>query len=338
MKTAHLHSLVHKARLDQKVQNTLIEMIDSYAKALLHKGEAVSENFESFFTRYIHFVEESALFAPDFGHVHFAERYPVDYYEFARDFIRPVIDKQGSTVLGKENVQEISNALSRRENVILLANHQTETDPQIISVLLDPIDPSLACSMFFLAGHRVTTDPIAIPFSRGTNIFSIYSKKYIDSPPEEKAEKLKHNTRTLSNISTMLNEGGVCIYVAASNGRDRYDTTTKKPMIAPFDPSSVEMLHLLGKGSSQETHFHLLALSTMDLLPPPPTTSTELGEQRTVGYSKAGLFFGPRLELENLGTSEDRKERRAQRAELLTNDIVSMHEELQNSLQNRSLA
>ena len=51
----------------------------------------------------------------------------------------------------------------------------------------------LAEKVVFVAGHRVTTDPLAIPFSMGCNLLCIYSKKYIESPPELKAAKQQQN-------------------------------------------------------------------------------------------------------------------------------------------------
>ena len=52
--------------------------------------------------------------------------------------------------------------------MIILSNHQTECDPQVLSILLEREDKSLgklAESIIFVAGHKVTNDPVAIPFS-----------------------------------------------------------------------------------------------------------------------------------------------------------------------------
>ena len=52
--------------------------------------------------------------------------------------------------------------------MIILSNHQTECDPQVLSILLEREDQSLgklAESIIFVAGHKVTNDPVAIPFS-----------------------------------------------------------------------------------------------------------------------------------------------------------------------------
>ncbi len=50
--------------------------------------------------------------------------------------------------------------------------------------------------MIFVAGERVITDPLAVPASMGRNLLCIYSKRYIDHPPELKSEKQLHNKRT----------------------------------------------------------------------------------------------------------------------------------------------
>ena len=75
--------------------------------------------------------------------------------------------------------------------------------------------------MIIVAGHRVVSDPLAIPFSMGRNLLCIYSKKYFESDPAAKADKLQHNQRTMKKMLQLLSEGGKCIYVAPSGGRDR---------------------------------------------------------------------------------------------------------------------
>ena len=49
---------------------------------------------------------------------------------------------------------------------------QTEADPQVISLLMEREGyGKLASGLISVAGHRVTTDPLAIPFSMGRNLF-----------------------------------------------------------------------------------------------------------------------------------------------------------------------
>ena len=83
----------------------------------------------------------------------------------------------------------VTSQVAAGDNVVLYANHQSEADPQIFSVLLDPIVPGFAEQTIFVAGDRVTTDLLAQPFSMGRNLLCIFSKKHIENPPELKSEK-----------------------------------------------------------------------------------------------------------------------------------------------------
>ena len=66
--------------------------------------------------------------------------------------------------------KKIYDLTNKGENVVILSNHQTEVDAQVISILLhDHGMEELAERIIFIAGHKVTTDPIAIPFSMGRN-------------------------------------------------------------------------------------------------------------------------------------------------------------------------
>jgi glycerol-3-phosphate O-acyltransferase len=240
---------------------------------------------------------------------------PVDYHAFGLNFFRPLIDFHHSKLLGKEQLETISRQLAAKENVILLANHQTEPDPQIINLLLENSYPQLGAEMIFVAGHRVTTDPMAIPFSLGRNLLCIFSKKYIDTPPAEKEQKLLHNQRTMKRMSQLLEEGGKCIYVAPSGGRDRPDSSGAVK-IDPFDAQSIEMFYLLSKHAGHSTHFYPLALATYALTPPPDTVRKQLGEQRALNYSPVHLAFGAEIDMEHFPGSEaqDKKARRQERA------------------------
>lgn len=319
MDLAALNQTIQRLKLPDLIKKNLTSFITNYAFATSH----ATQDLTPLLAQYISFVQQEYLSPHAFSHFHPAERAPFDFYEFSLALIGPLLDARHSTVTGKENLDEICLALSRKENRILLANHQTEVDPQIISLLLTPTHPKLAASLVYLAGHRVTQDPIAIPFSRGTNILCIYSKKYIDSPPEEKGAKQVHNAKTMSKLQELLDIGGACIYVAPSGGRDRYDESGR-PQVADFDPQSVEMFHLLAKKAHHPTTLHLLALSTIDLLPPPKTTRHELGEERLVSYSPAHLSFGPALDMDAIGTSTDKHERRKERSVWMTQMISSL--------------
>ena len=123
---------------------------------------------------------------------HTAIREPFDYYKWGNDFFRPLIIMGKSRLLGIENIKKIDEATNRGENVLILSNHQTEVDPQAISILLEREGyEKLAEKIIFIAGHKVTNDPIAIPFSMGRNLICIHSKKHIKNPPEGTARLIQ---------------------------------------------------------------------------------------------------------------------------------------------------
>jgi len=75
------------------------------------------------------------------------------------------------------------------ENVVFLAN-QNEADPQVVSAMLEKSGfTDEAEKLIYAAGHKVTTDPLAIPFSMGRNLLCIHSKRHIMAEPELKAKK-----------------------------------------------------------------------------------------------------------------------------------------------------
>jgi glycerol-3-phosphate O-acyltransferase len=258
---------------------------------------------------------------------HRAIRSPFDYYQYGLDFIRPLIDFTRSTVSGHASLQTIRQQIARGDNVILLANHQTEPDPQIISLLLENIDGKLAQDMVFIAGHRVVSDPLAIPMSMGRNLLCIYSKKHISHPPEKKALKVSHNQRTMRKMSELLSEGGCCIYVAPSGGRDRLNHE-EQMMVAPFDSQSLEMFWLMAQQAEHVTHFYPLSLYTYHLMPPPKHVEKELGEKRTVQFTPVHLTFGPEVEMENFSGHEylDKKIKRTARADFIWNIVQKNYE------------
>jgi glycerol-3-phosphate O-acyltransferase len=327
MDRQQLQTELREMKLDADVTRTLLEFFDSYERAVGASG-FVSTDGPPLFEQYLSFIKEEIVHPTSFGHYHKSERFPIDFYQFGRSIVAPLLDMDHSFIEGQEHLHAIIQAVDRGENVILLANHQTEIDPQIISLLVAPYSDRLASSMIFMAGHRVTTDPLAVPLSRGVDLLCIYSKKYIDFPPEKRGEKLIHNAKTLSKLEDLLNEGGHCLYVAPSGGRDRFDASGAVT-IAPFDPQSVEMFYLLSQKATQPTHLHLFALSTIRLLPPPPTTNIELGESRNVSRSSARLFFGPALDMDAIGQDGDKKQRRIERAEILTAAINEMFQAIQ---------
>src|SRR3989344_7692107 len=256
-----------------KTQKILEGFFDSYQKITKQDVE-ILKTFRK--------LLEKQLKNPfQFEPYHKKVRSPFDYYQFGLDFVRPLIDLSHSRVTGLENLKKIDDQLHKQENVILLANHQTETDPLAISILLENSHPHIGEKIIYVAGERVITDPLAIPFSMGCDLLCIYSKRYIDHPLELKAQKQLHNKHTMQQMSGLLQEGGKIIYVAPSGGRDRKNAQGKID-VAPFDAASIEMFHLMAKKAKHPTFFMPFALYTYDLFPPPDTIQRELGEGRIV--------------------------------------------------------
>lgn len=308
------------------------EMPKAYAPVLHHFYESYSHAIKTggfdlnkvqpVLCRFLDTLVEQIKNPYTFELFHKRVRAPFDYYQFGMDFFRPLINFSESRILGISNLETIMKLVSKGENAILLANHQIEPDPQIISLLLENHYPQLAEEMIFVAGHRVTTDPMAIPFSLGRNLLCIYSKKYIDHPPEQKEQKLQHNQKTMKKMSQLLSEGGKCIYVAPSGGRDRPDEKGELD-IAPFDANSIEMFRLMAQQADRPTHFFPLALLTYHISPPPKTIQKELGEQRPMFYSPAHLAFGGEIDMDNFPGSDtaDKKEKRQLRTNYIEKHV-----------------
>lgn len=283
--------------------DTLEEFYQSYEKAVRENGQEVADCQEQLNT-FLELVIQQLQSPYTFELFHKKIRHPKDLYRFGIDFIKPLVQLDRSLVKGLDNVDEIAASISRNENVILFANHQIEPDPQAISLLLERTHPKLAEKMIFVAGHRVTTDPLAVPFSMGCNLLCIYSKKYIDHPPEEKPAKIAHNQRTMKKMRELLAEGGKCIYVAPSGGRDRPNSQGAVE-VAPFDYQSIEMFHFIASHSKTITHFYPLALNTYPLLPPPREIKKSLGEARLPQCTPLHLAFGREINFDQIPVSID---------------------------------
>ncbi len=327
---SYLNAYLEKGLLNAKLYHLIRAFYDNYQQALAQSSQP--EQGQQLFELLIKLVVEEMQYPHEFSIFHRCIRQPVDYYQFGLDFIRPFIDFDRSKIFGLNALKAIQEQIKKRENVILLANHQTEPDPQVLSLLLEKIDPKLAVDMVFVAGHRVISDPMAIPMSLGRNLLCIYSKKHIAYPPEEKAKKVLHNQRTLKQMQELLNEGGYCIYVAPSGGRDR-PNANGEVTVAPFDPQSVELFWLLGQQAEQSTHFYPLALQTFHLMPPPSQVEKELGEKRIINVTPIYLGFGEEIEMENFPGSEhlDKRAKRNQRAEYIWQKVCQMYQTFPDS-------
>lgn len=307
--------------ISEKCSQILEQFYLNYMRELeKHSQDATSEPI---FMMLLEMVKKQISEPYPFQPYHHKIREPVDYYAFGLEFLRPLVDFSLSTISGKQYLEEIALHVKNGNNIILLANHQVEPDPQAISLMLEPLYPDLAENMIFVAGERVITDPVAVPFSLGRNLLCIYSKRYIDHPPELKLQKQMHNKRTMELMSELFSQGGKCIYVAPSGGRDRPNQEGVVE-VAPFDPQSIEMFNLMAKKSTHPTFFYTLALKTYMLLPPPETIQVELGEARRTKRGGIHLCFGPQVDMDHYEGSEnpDKHERRLKRAQHIWNQVA----------------
>mmetsp|Transcript_11015 Transcript_11015/g.27092 ORF Transcript_11015/g.27092 Transcript_11015/m.27092 type:complete len:466 (-) Transcript_11015:240-1637(-) len=231
----------------------------------------------------------------------------VDFYEAGCNFFRPSMDLDKSVMLGKDNLKRAREQIEAGENVVFFANHQSEADPQVVSCLFETVSDDigdLASKITYVAGHKVTTDPLAVPFSMGRNLLCIHSKKHIDADPDTKPAKSRQNMAAMSSMLGGLKEGGMAIWVAPSGGRDRRDVATGKIPIAPFDQKTVDMFRLMGNKSKVPTHFYPMSMVSYDLCPPPDFVEAGVGEQRNVRFTPIGICVGD--EVPNVGGAEKR--------------------------------
>lgn len=314
-----LTSYREEKRLPEKVVGVLLEFCQSFAETI--GPEKIKDpRIQKLLIDYIQNVQHYYQNPYHFEHFHHAIHAPYDFYQFGIDFLEHLVDKNRSSIVGKDRLFEIENHLRKGHNVVFLANHQIEADPQAISLLLQEGFKKLAQEMIFVAGERVITDPVAIPFSLGRNLLCIYSKRYIDFPPKDKHQKQLHNKKTMQIMSQLLKDGGKCIYVAPSGGRDRKDKAGQI-QIAEFDPASIEMFYLMAKKSRTPTYFYPMALKTYDLLPPPEIVQIELGEKRSLKRSCIHMAIGEAIDMENFPGSDtsDKHLRRKVRSDYIWN-------------------
>ncbi|EGB05537.1 hypothetical protein AURANDRAFT_3183, partial [Aureococcus anophagefferens] len=246
-------------------------------------------------------LEDPFVFAPYHTAWTAANGAAVDHLEMDTAFMEPMLDRSDSVLVGEANLEKIEAQLAAGDNVVLLSNHQTEADPSCWSFILEGKHEALARSMILVAGDRVTTDVVAVPFSKARNLLCIFSKRHIENPPEQKATKMRHNAKTMSAMLKLLKGGGQCIWVAPSGGRDRPDPETGKYAVAPFDDKSVEMFRLMGSKAGTTTHYYPVAMMTHRLFPPPKKlTAGALGEPRVAMRGSVNVKIGDEIDFDEV--------------------------------------
>uniref|UniRef100_A0A7S4F5M3 Phospholipid/glycerol acyltransferase domain-containing protein n=1 Tax=Chrysotila carterae TaxID=13221 RepID=A0A7S4F5M3_CHRCT len=275
---------------------TLMKSFFSSYMTEIYLNDRDMDKYEVLLTQLMKKVLETAKEPYQFEPYHKSMREPFDYYALGNDFAEGMVAREQSIIEGIEQIKKIQEQVAAGDNVVLLANHQSEADPQFFSVLLDPLVPGFAESTIFVAGDRVTTDLLAMPFSMGRNLLCIFSKKHVDNPPELKSQKTRHNRRVMKTMQELFTEGGKVVWVAPSGGRDRQDANGKY-QVSPFDSKSIEMFRLMAGKAKRVTHFYPLSMFTYPICPPPQQVGGEIGEVRNVKYHPAGLYFGDEVDL-----------------------------------------
>jgi len=215
-----------------------------------------------------------------------------DYFQFGQEYVRPLVDWDNSYIRNMELWDEAIAQVGRGENVVLLANHQTEADAAFLPLFFEQYNPEFGRQVYYVAGDRVVSDPLAQPFSMGRNLFCVHSKKYIDSEPdpEVKTAKSKQNRKTLTEMTKAMKEGGVLVWIAPSGGRDRLKPDSGEPLPADFDPAAVELMRNLGAKSGRPTHLYPMAMATYSIMPPPSGINTSgLGEERITKFTGCAI-------------------------------------------------
>jgi len=225
---------------------------------------------------------------------------PYDYFEFGQEYVKPLVNFEESYVRNMHYWNEVSDAIDAGENVVLLANHQTEADAAFLPLFF-PNNPTIGRKVFYVAGGRVVGDPLAQPFSMGRNLFCVHSKKYIDTEedPEEKSAMSKQNRRTLTELSKSMKTGGMLIWIAPSGGRDRLKETPtgERPVPAPFDADAIEMFRSIASKAGRPTYFYPMAMATYSIMPPPSGINKALGEKRVTTFTGCAISLAPRVDL-----------------------------------------
>jgi glycerol-3-phosphate O-acyltransferase len=232
----------------------------------------------------------------EFPSYHLAMREPFDYYTLGNEYVGALVDWRRSVLRNAERWNTIAAQLDAGENVILLANHQSEADAAFIPLLTSASNPGLGERVIYVAGDRVVTDLMAKPFSMGRNLLCVHSKKHIDDDPALKPAKQKQNLRTLKEMERLLREGGKLLWIAPAGGRDRRRDGVLAP--DPFDAGAIEMMRRLGtKKGAARTHYYPFAMATYEVMPPPASLEKSLGEKREVRFTGVGLSIGAEVDV-----------------------------------------
>jgi glycerol-3-phosphate O-acyltransferase len=293
LKNTPVYEMLSEPHLSEPFRSNLLEFIDCFRQISGSKG--LPDDFiESSIQELTQYILEQIESPYPFQSMHIPQQDDTRMYEIGLKIAAPLIHGTPE-IVNLDNLFEVKSLLDRGGNVIFAANHQTELEPQILSLACDPYVKDLFKNTFFVAGERVTTDPMAAPFSRGRKLFCIYAKRYVSEDKNIEMERRMHNLKTIKQMKELLNKGGACIYVALGGGRDRPDLQGQV-QLTPFDPSSVGLFTLLSQTALKPTHIFPLAVSSFNILPPPISIQKELGERRWTRGGSLKIAIGKRFD------------------------------------------
>ncbi|KAL8107649.1 glycerol-3-phosphate acyltransferase, chloroplastic-like [Apium graveolens] len=292
---------VEAGKLPISIARGMEELYQNYKDAVLQSGdpdaeEIVLSNMAIVLNRIFMVVKDAFVFSP----YHKAIREPFDYYMFAQDYIRPLINFGNSYVGNISLFNQMEENLRQGDNIILISNHQTEADPAVIALLLESTHPCIGEGVTYIAGDRVVTDPLCKPFSMGRNLLCVYSKKHMYDDPKLVDIKRRANTRSLKEMAQLLRSGSKIIWIAPSGGRDRPDPATKEWFPAPFDASAVDNMRRLMEHAGCPGHIYPVALLCHDIMPPPAKVEKEIGERRMIAFHGTGLSIAPPINFDEI--------------------------------------
>ncbi|XP_017238530.1 glycerol-3-phosphate acyltransferase, chloroplastic isoform X1 [Daucus carota subsp. sativus] len=288
-------------KLPSNVALGMAELYKNYNEAVLQSGDPkaadiVLSNMATVLNRIFMVVKDTFVFSA----YHKAIREPFDYYMFAQDYIRPLINFRDSYVGNISVFNEMEEKLRQGDNVILISNHQTEADPAVIALLLESTNPYIGEGVTYIAGDRVVTDPLCKPFSMGRNLLCVYSKKHMNDDPELVDMKRRANTRSLKEMAKLLRSESEIIWIAPSGGRDRPDPVTNEWLPAPFDASAVDNMRRLMEHAGHPAHIYPVALLCHNIMPPPVKVEKEIGERRMIAFHGTGLSIAPPINYDKI--------------------------------------
>ncbi|KAL6782215.1 GPAT1 [Auxenochlorella protothecoides x Auxenochlorella symbiontica] len=306
-------------KIPQRLVDGIMELYDNYKKAVVGSGKPGAT--EDFVAKVMATVCERVLMQVQqpfvFQSTHKLILEPYNYYLFGQRYIRGLVDFDKSRLGHAERFATIQEQLDRGENVVLLANHQTEADPAVFALLLETQFPRLATDVIYVAGDRVVTDPVCVPFSMGRNLFCVHSKKHLDDVPELRADKAAMNRRTLKDMQAALNRGGQLLWIAPSGGRDRTISPENGETVPDaFDPAAVELMRALTTRAKPVGHLYPFAMYSYKVMPPPTSIEKTIGEQRVVNHAGVGISVGPELDVDSLLAAVPADDKAARQAAL----------------------